>query len=53
MQNLLAERRQTIALEVAATNQQALGLYRGRGFAIVTAYDYYRLPVTQTEAEIA
>lgn len=46
LEQLLAERQQNIVLEVACENEHALTLYKHCGFRTVTAYDYYRLPVT-------
>lgn len=45
LEQLLAEHRSNIVLEVACENEHALGLYQNCGFRTVTAYDYYRLPV--------
>ena len=42
---LLDEGCTDISLEVATDNSGALSLYERCGFEIVTAYDYYRLPV--------
>jgi ribosomal protein S18 acetylase RimI-like enzyme len=46
VEQLVAQHRPNICLEVAATNQQALSLYRRCGFEVVTSYDYYRLPAS-------
>ena len=45
VEQLVAEGWRPISLEVACANEQALGLYQQCGFQVVTAYDYYRLPV--------
>lgn len=46
LEQLVAERRPNIVLEVACDNEHALLLYQHCGFRTVTAYDYYRLPVS-------
>jgi ribosomal protein S18 acetylase RimI-like enzyme len=46
LEQLVAEHRPNIVLEVACDNEQALLLYQHCGFSTVTAYDYYRLPVS-------
>ena len=46
LEQLVAERHQNIVLEVACENDHALSLYQHCGFRVVTAYDYYRLPVS-------
>lgn len=46
VERLVAEQHQIISLEVETENENALGLYRGVGFEVVTAYDYYRRPVS-------
>ena len=38
---------QNISLEVATENRHALSLYEQCGFAVTTAYDYYRLPLSE------
>ena len=45
MRQMRAQRNQKFELEVMTNNEQALNLYKSHGFAVVTAYDYYRLPV--------
>jgi ribosomal protein S18 acetylase RimI-like enzyme len=45
LEQLVAEGRSNIVLEVACENEHALLLYQQCGFRTVTAYDYYRLPV--------
>jgi ribosomal protein S18 acetylase RimI-like enzyme len=45
LEQLMAEDRHNISLEVATENEHALSLYEHCGFRTVTAYDYYRLPV--------
>lgn len=42
--DLLAQGHCHIALEVETKNDRALNIYRRCGFAVTTAYDYYRLP---------
>jgi ribosomal protein S18 acetylase RimI-like enzyme len=46
VEQLLAEGLSKIALEVACVNETALSIYKRCGFEVVTAYDYYRLPVS-------
>lgn len=46
VERLVAEQHEIISLEVETENEHALGLYKGIGFEVVTAYDYYRLPVS-------
>lgn len=46
LEQLVERHHQNIVLEVACENEHALTLYKQCGFRIVTAYDYYRLPVT-------
>ena len=41
----LARRPAKVSLEVDCVNETALSLYKSCGFEIITAYDYYRLPV--------
>jgi len=45
LEQLVAEDRHNISLEVATENEHALSLYEHCGFRTTTAYDYYRLPV--------
>lgn len=45
VEQLVAEARPHISLEVATDNEQALSLYQQAGFHTTTVYDYYRLPV--------
>ena len=45
LEQLVAEDRHNISLEVATENEHALSLYEHCGFRTITAYDYYRLPV--------
>jgi ribosomal protein S18 acetylase RimI-like enzyme len=45
VERLVAEQHEIISLEVETENENALGLYKTIGFEVVTAYDYYRLPV--------
>lgn len=49
VEQLTNEGRKNIVLEVSATTGSALSLYRRCGFEVVTAYDYYRLPVSRNE----
>lgn len=42
--DLRAQGQQRLALEVETKNDRALNIYRRCGFAVTTAYDYYRLP---------
>ncbi len=46
LEQLAAERHAQVVLEVACENEHALSLYQQCGFRTVTAYDYYRLPVS-------
>lgn len=46
VEQLIAARRPNIRLEVACENERALNLYKGCGFQVSAAYDYYRLPVS-------
>lgn len=48
LEQLVAENRHNISLEVATENEQALSLYEHCGFQTITAYDYYRLSVDGT-----
>ena len=45
LKELQAQPHGHISLEVACTNESALSLYTRCGFQVITAYDYYRLPV--------
>jgi ribosomal protein S18 acetylase RimI-like enzyme len=45
VKQLAAGGHHNISLEVATENSRALSLYERCGFSVVTAYDYYRLPV--------
>lgn len=45
VEQLAAEDHHNISLEVESKNRNALSLYERCGFQIVTAYDYFRLPV--------
>ena len=47
VQQLVTRGHQNVTLEVEANNRGALSLYERCGFAVSTAYDYYRLPVTK------
>jgi ribosomal protein S18 acetylase RimI-like enzyme len=44
VRQLTAAQYRNISLEVATENRHALSLYEQCGFAVTTAYDYYRLP---------
>ncbi|NJN94610.1 MAG: GNAT family N-acetyltransferase [Anaerolineales bacterium] len=46
LEQLAAENHAQVVLEVACANEHALSLYQQCGFRTVTAYDYYRLPVS-------
>ncbi|MCK6628404.1 MAG: GNAT family N-acetyltransferase [Anaerolineae bacterium] len=46
LEQLAAEHHPQVVLEVACENEHALSLYQQCGFRTVTAYDYYRLPVS-------
>lgn len=46
LEQLAAESHAQVVLEVACENEHALSLYQQCGFRTVTAYDYYRLPVS-------
>lgn len=46
LEQLAAEHHAQVVLEVACENEHALALYQQCGFRTVTAYDYYRLPVS-------
>lgn len=45
VERLVAGGHHNITLEVATDNRRALALYERCGFRVITAYDYYRLPV--------
>lgn len=44
---ITAQYKGAVTLEVACNNENALTLYQHCGFEVVTVYDYYRLPVNQ------
>lgn len=46
LEQLATENHTQVVLEVACENEHALSLYQQCGFRTVTAYDYYRLPVS-------
>ncbi len=46
MTDLWAQGQRHIALEVETKNDRALNIYRRCGFAVTTAYDYYRMSAT-------
>lgn len=46
LEQLAVENHAQVVLEVACENEHALSLYQQCGFRTITAYDYYRLPVS-------
>ena len=47
VRQLTDARHQNISLEVATGNRHALSLYEQCGFAVTTAYDYYRMSISE------
>jgi ribosomal protein S18 acetylase RimI-like enzyme len=47
VKDLIAKGCRNLTIEVNSTNNRALELYKGSGFKITLAYDYYRLPLQE------